>query len=378
MTLSKKYTNYLIGGLMLGAGLLLLHLIGEIILPFVFAIFCAYLLNPLILKIQKKVRSRNLAITSFLLVLTLFLLGIIVFFGGHISKDTKRLVRAVEIFAHDNEQQIKDIKKNVVGFVDDVYGSEIVQSQIERVDTLKDEEKEKDLMTALESVYSFFENPDTKTDEPERKPWNWFYMLIYTILYTVTILYTYDYFEKKYAKYFGNVKPTNNNLQGIWKDFEVVFLNYFRQRAKVVIISISIFILAFSLMDLPGAIIIGIITGVLTYAAHFHYLSLPIAGIGCWVLSIERDASFFLFFGILIGVYILVSVLEETVFFNKIMKSVNGMNPAIMFLSFVLWIYIFGGFTGTVIALPLTQLIMICVGRIVLYSKKPSQKRKFI
>lgn len=45
------------------------------------------------------------------------------------------------------------------------------------------------------------------------------------------------------------------------------------------------------------------------------------------------------------------------------------MNPAIITLSFTLWIYIFGGFIGTLIALPLTQLIMIYLDRILLYSK---------
>ncbi len=113
----------------------------------------------------------------------------------------------------------------------------------------------------------------------------------------------------------------------------------------------------------------------MTYAAHFHYLTLPITGIGCWILSIEHDTNFFLFFGILAAIYILISILEETVFFNRIMKSVNGMNPAIMILSFTLWIFVFGGFAGTIIALPLTQLIMIYMDRLMLYSK---EKRKVL
>tara|TARA_B110000114_G_C14844326_1_gene297999 strand:+ start:172 stop:354 length:183 start_codon:yes stop_codon:yes gene_type:complete len=52
------------------------------------------------------------------------------------------------------------------------------------------------------------------------------------------------------------------------------------------------------------------------------------------------------------------------------MKSVRGMNPAIISLSFVLWVYVFGGFIGTIIALPLTQLIMIYTDHLILYSKK--------
>ena len=195
-------------------------------------------------------------------------------------------------------------------------------------------------------------------------------MLLYTILYTVFVMYTFKYFEERYVHYFGNRNLVKNRLEDMWLDFNKVFVVYFRQRAKVVLINMVILILAFSILDLPGAIIIGILAGFLSYASHFHYLSLPLVGIGCWVLSIENGNSFFIYFGIVLGVFILISILDETVYFDKVMNSVNGMNPAIMMLSFTLWIFVFGGFIGTIVALPLTQLIMVFVDRLVLYSKE--------
>jgi len=56
------------------------------------------------------------------------------------------------------------------------------------------------------------------------------------------------------------------------------------------------------------------------------------------------------------------------------MKIVSGMNPAIMLLSFTLWIYVFGGFVGTIVALPLTQLVMIILDRLLLTSVKEKIK----
>ena len=371
MTLSKKNKTYLIGGLSLVVFLLLLSYLGEIILPFVFALFIAYLLNPTILSIQKKVKSKSLAVTIFLVGITTLLAGGLVFFGNQIVNDSKRFVSAVEIFVDRNEDQINELKTNALGLVEDVYDSELVQNQIATTtsDSTKTEDVEKTLKSAFESVYSLISPSETKPTEPQKESWSWLYMLVYTIIYTVIILYTYDYFEEKYEKYFGNKKRVNDNLLDIWNDFKKVFLDYFRQRTKVVLLSTLIFILAFSLIDLPGAIIIGIISGILTYASQFHYFSLPLVGIGSWVLSVQNDTSFFIYFGILLAVYILVSILEETVFFTKIMKSVSGMNPAIVFLSFSLWVYVFGGFTGTIIALPLTQLIMIYADRLILYSQ---------
>jgi predicted PurR-regulated permease PerM len=97
---------------------------------------------------------------------------------------------------------------------------------------------------------------------------------------------------------------------------------------------------------------------------------LPVTAIGCWVLSVETNVHFLVFFGIVLVIYILVSVLEEMIFFPKIMKSVSGMNAAVMILAFSLWIYLLGSFVGTVLALPITQLILIYMDRILIHPKE--------
>jgi len=374
MKLSEKTKVYLMGGLWIVLTLILLLLIGEVILPFVFAIFIAFLLNPIVIKIQAKIKNRNLAISTLLFGFTIVIVGVIFFFGSHIVKDTKRFITAVEVVGDENKQEINELKNNVLGFVDNVYESETVQNQIKSADTLSVESNKKTVMTTLERVYSFFDDSDKTKGKLENKSWNSFYMLLNTMLYSVFILYTYGYFEEKQKKYFGKLNQRGFKSFWLWHQFDVVFVNYFRQRAKVVMISMSIFIVTFSIIDLPGAILIGVIAGLLTYGAHFHYLSLPLVAIGCVVVSVERDTSFFLFFGIILVVYVLVSVIEEVVFFNKIMKSVSGMNPAIMLLSFTLWIYVFGGFLGTIVALPLTQLVMIILDRLLLTSVKEKIK----
>ncbi|MFK7784099.1 MAG: AI-2E family transporter [Crocinitomicaceae bacterium] len=370
MVISEKHKGYIVGVLLLIGFLLLIHFVGEIILPFIFALFLAYVLNPVVLRIQKKIPNRNLAITCLVGAFTLFIVGGLIFFGSYLVKDTKRLVTAVDTFIEHHEEDIKGAQEKIGSFIDGVYESDVVQQQIVSMDSVSVEEKEKDLTETLTSVYSFLSDGESQPDEEERAPWNGFLMFVYTIIYLVMILYTYNYFEARYRKYFKGKQPMNPFFQGVWLDFKGVFLSYFRQRTLVVLISMGIFVLAFSIMDLPGAIILGILTGLLTYASHFHYLSLPMVAIGCWVLSVETDWNFFVFFGILLGVYILISILEEFVFYEKIMKSAKGMNPAVMVLAFVLWVYLLGGFIGTVLAIPLTQLILIYLGKIITYQQE--------
>ncbi len=366
----KKNKSFIINTLTLVAILLIFFWIGDIILPFIVAIFISYLLNPLIIKIQKKIKNRNLAITSFILVVLLFLTGIIVLFGGHIIKDSQRFVSAVEVFTTENEAQIRTIKNKVDGFINKIYESEIVQNQTKDSEALMEEGEELDITATIKSVYSFFENPENTQKTSETKSWSSLMMIIYTLVYTVLIMYTYSYFENGYLKYFNNNIPSGNKLIDIWKDFKSVFVDYFKQRSIIVLINSLLLIVVFVLLDMPGAIIIGLIAGLLSYASHFHYLSLPLVVISCWVLSMESDTSFYIYFGIIITAYIIISILDETIYFDKIMNSVNGMNPAIMVLSFVLWVYVFGGFIGTIIALPFTQLIMIYLDKLMSYRAK--------
>ena len=349
----------------------ILLLIGEIILPFIAAIFIAYLLNPLILSIQKKTRNRSLAVTSFLLLSTLMLFGIIFFFGEHLVKDSQRFINAVTTFQVEHEEQIKDTKEKIVQFGFTIKESDAFKEQMIGLDTMSIESQ--DLITTLKSVYTYFSDSSEIKEVPKFKRWSSLYMILYTLVYLVCILFTYQYFEEKYIKYIDRKKLLSSKLIAIWKEYKIVFVEYFQQRGKIVLINMVLFITTFSIIGLPGAIIIGIIAGVLTYASQFHYLSLPLVGIGCWVLSIENGISFLAYFSILLAVYILVSILEETIYFNKIMKSVNGMNSAITILAFALWIYVFGDFVGTVVALPLTQFIMVYLDH---YISRPQEQNE--
>jgi len=369
-TLSEKNKAYLVGALYLGVLVALLFFVGEIILPFVLALFIAYLLNPVILRLQKKIKNRSLAVTALLASFILIVLAILFFFGSHIVTDAKRMVGAIETFAVEHEDQLQDIKNSVVQFGYEINENVSVEDLTQSLDTLSLEENKESIVSAIESVYNYFQEPSEVEEEPEPQGWSVFGMVFSTLFYLLLILYSFEYFEGKYTTYVSNLKPVNSRLTGIWDDYKTTFVTYFRQRMKVVLLNAAIFILAFSVMDLPGAILIGLLTGLLSYASHFHYLSLPLAAIGCWILSVEHDTSFFLYFGILLAVYIIISILDEFVYFDKIMHSVNGMNPAVIVLAFTLWIAAFGGFVGTILALPLTQFILIYLDKVATYSNE--------
>jgi predicted PurR-regulated permease PerM len=184
------------------------------------------------------------------------------------------------------------------------------------------------------------------------------------------MLYDFNYFEEKYKKYFSSSGKGQNIIQEFFEDFRRIFLDYFQRRSWIVLICMTIFITTFLIMGIPGAILIGFIAGLLCYIAHFQYFALIPLSLSCLIMSIENGESFFLYFGIVLGVFILVSILEELVLYPKIMEHKSGINPAILAVSFAIWTHIFGTVIGGLIALPLTTIMLIYLDRLLLYLKE--------
>lgn len=115
-------------------------------------------------------------------------------------------------------------------------------------------------------------------------------------------------------------------------------------------------------MDMPGVLILTIIIAILSYIPYLQYFALIPLSVSCIVLSVENDQSFLLLFGVVLGVFILASILEEAILTPWIMEKNIGMNPVIMILALSAWSYLFG-LKGLLIGIPMTSLIIIYTKR---------------
>ena len=122
---------------------------------------------------------------------------------------------------------------------------------------------------------------------------------------------------------------------------------------------------AFFILDMPGMILITLLIVILSYVPYLQYLALIPLALGCLVLSIETPQSFLFYFGIVLGVFILASLVEELILTPRIMERNIGMNPVIMVLAVSVWSYLLG-MPGTLIGIPLTSLLIIYTKRMLL------------
>jgi predicted PurR-regulated permease PerM len=184
--------------------------------------------------------------------------------------------------------------------------------------------------------------------------------IVYALFYFLLILYQYEYFYALHVKFFGGKIKSKANI--ILDDFNQSFVKYFKLRSKIVLILSLVYLSAFIIMDMPGVLILTIIIAILSYIPYLQYFALIPLSVSCIVLSVENDQSFLLLFGVVLGVFILASILEEAILTPWIMEKNIGMNPVIMILALSAWSYLFG-LKGLLIGIPMTSLIIIYTKR---------------
>ena len=145
-------------------------------------------------------------------------------------------------------------------------------------------------------------------------------------------------------------------IQGMLNDVEKGMKGYFRGQSVIALCVGIIFAIAFSIIDFPMAIPLGLFMGLLNLVPYLQvlgfipaiFLSLLKAhetGQGFWIIILTFAIAVFI-----------VQAIQDAILTPKIMGKVMGMNGAIILLSLSIWGSLLG-FVGLIIALPLTSLI---------------------
>lgn len=369
----QKYKNEIIlAALLISVSFAFYYLYG-ILFPFILGLLLASFANPIIIRIKKIVRNRNLATTIFLTIIVGIIFLFFTFLTQYINRDFKRLSKSFTVLASNNKDNLDKAGQKAKEYLGSIYDfdqlesklklqSDSVKYDLQKIDTSKLDTES--IKGSLEEIISIFQNED-ESDSDKKTGFSIVFMLFSTILYFILILYQFDYFAEIRRRYFS--KKISSKFNIIVDDFNQSFVKYFKLRTKIVLLLSLIYITAFIIIDMPGLIIITIVIVLLSYIPYLQYIALIPLSIGCLVLSVENNQSFLLFFGIIAGVFIVASIIEELILNPWIMEKNIGMNPVVMILALSVWSYLFG-LQGLLIGIPLTSILFIYLKRYFLTS----------
>jgi predicted PurR-regulated permease PerM len=352
---TKPYTfdrvvRMLIGLTVLVLLFLLVKRLSDVLLPFLIAWLLAYLLQPIVhfFQFKLKFKSRVLSITATLL----GFLGIVIAVIWMLAPIITTEIQKVSHLIVDYTQNL-----NVGSFLPIAWQNEIRNylSHLNIQSVLQDE----NIMSGIKKL------------APEL--WDLLYGSVDFVLGLAVVLVVFLYlvfilldFENISTGMFGIIPPKYRTLVGeIVDDLETGMNRYFRGQALIALIVGVLFAIGFTIVQLPLAIVVGLMIGLLTIVPYLKVVGIiPCAILGL-LQSMETGRSYA---SVLLGiaiVFVAIQILEDFILTPKIMGRVTGLNPAVIMLSLSIWGSLMG-MVGLIIALPVTTLIISYYKRFVL------------
>lgn len=320
-----------------GLGALIYYLNG-VLMPFFVAWVVAYLLYPLVRILHKCLRSRILAIFLALLLAV----GVI---GGFVYLVIPPMVSEM---GHLKDVALTYIRKGADTAVIPISVQEFLRKHLNET-----------------QVEQFLQNEDVVTAIKNTVPRVWellwstagvivnFAASLIGLLYLLFILTDYE----KYANSWITFVPHSKRAFAarLIADVEEGMAGYFRGQALIALSNCVMFSIGFFVIGFPLPVALGCLIGVISFVPYLQVLGILPAALLALLKAVESGQNFWWLLGLVIIVYIVVQILQDTIFTPRIMGHIMGLPPAIILLSLSVWGYAFG-IVGLILALPVTTL----------------------
>ena len=185
----------------------------------------------------------------------------------------------------------------------------------------------------------------------------------FALLYLVLLLTDYYHYSTVWLKYVP--RSQRAFLEQLSNDVAHNMRGYFRGQVLVAISNGVMFSIGFWLIGLPMPVGMGIFVGILSFIPYIQVLGILPAALLALLQMADTGSSFWGMMALIIVVYIVVQVLQDTIFTPRIMGRIMGLSPAVVLLSLSVWGYI-AGIIGLMVALPLTTLMLAYYQRYIL------------
>jgi predicted PurR-regulated permease PerM len=317
----------------------LIYTLKNVLTPFLIALFLAYLLNPFINLLQKKVRikKRGFAVALGLLISLSILSVTILISIPIINKELKNASGLIKEYAHLIPAIPIEIQDKANEFFHSDQARELISSETIN-DTIKSitpiiSELFTESLNILFGVFGIF----------------------FILLYLIFILLGYPKMAESWEKWIPlSYRATSKNIA---EDLNEGMRNYFRGQATIAFIVGILFCIGFKIIDLPLALLLGVSIGALNLVPYLQILGFIPAFFLSILHSMETGQSIWVSLGTTALVFFIVQAIQESLLIPKIMNKVTGLHPAIILLSLSIWASLLG-LPGLIIALPISTLII--------------------
>lgn len=360
-----RVVRLVIGTLIVAAIILLTRRLSAVLLPFVIGWLLAYLVNPLVDFIQKKLHV-TFRVPS-IIIAFLFIVAV--------------AIGIIEIVVPAVKAEASDIGFLASQFVSRVGADRLLSSEtydlivnfIAQIDweewVSKNENQE-----VIKQLLPHFWNVVSSTMQ-----------IIIGIFATAIVLLYMIFILKDFENIsdgFINIIPEKYRrfVSRLMNDVSQCTNHYFRGQALVALIVGVLFAIGFKIIGLPMGITIGLIIGVLNLVPYMQTLGLIPVMLLVMLQSTSPETNhwltilnasdpwqcFWIMTALAAVVFLIVQTTQDLILVPSIMGKAMGLNPAVILLSLSVWGSLLG-VIGMIVALPVTTLLISYYKRYVLH-----------
>ena len=329
-----------IGVLILVGIVMLLNRLSSVLVPFFLAWLIAYILFPLVKFFQYRCRMkyRIFGILSAFLVTGIVLTAVFWLMIPPMVEESLRVKDLLVAYVTNNET-VSNIPRMIQEYVHEHLTVDEIQAIVTQQGFMEG------IKATLPRLWDFITQSISVVSSV--------LTLTMVALYTFLILLDYEDINRGWP----NLLPVRYRTfaKQVVSDVEVSMNKYFRGQALVALCVGILFSIGFLIIDFPIAVGLGMFIGLLNMVPYLQLIGFVPAILLAIVKAADTGQNFWMIMLLVLIVFAVVQIIQDTFLTPKIMGHVTGLHSAIILLSLSIWGSLLG-ILGMIIALPLTTL----------------------
>lgn len=314
--------------------IMMLWLLSEILLPFIAGLFIAYLLTPLTDRLERAGLNRMVAalliISVVVLAIVLMILLVAPLLGGQLSSFIDNIPGYVtKLRAVVSDPSRPWVQKLVgAGFNSDKGIADLVTQGAGWLTTFL-----KSLWSGGSALISIFS------------------LIVVTPVVAFYLIYDWHHMIQTVDSWIP--VRQRDTVRGLAREVDAAIAGFVRGQSAVCLILGTFYAIALTLTGLNFGLLIGLISGLITFIPYVGSMTGLILSLGVAVAQFWPD---YMWIALILGIFLIGQFLEGNVLSPKLVGESVGLHPVWLIFALLAFGYLFG-FVGLLVAVPLAATI---------------------
>lgn len=311
----------------------------QIIAPFLIALTVAYLINPIIIRMEKKKISRTLGILSVYLLFSLFIIAIVIFIIPEVANNTKDLMNTLPEIMSRYQGMVDKLMSLIQAsnWPDDVKNTITgeLQNGIKAIQSFLMAGMKKSVITLAESLTGALD-------------------LILAMIIAYYFVKDVEFFKKSVLLL--TPKRWRNGIVSTGQDINLILSNFIQGQLLTALIVGTMEVIGLMIVKVKYPVVLGLIGGIANVIPYFGPFIGAIPAVAIALIDSPAKAMWTAL------IFIIVQQIDNAFISPKIIEGRLGLHPVTTILAVLVGGEFFG-IMGMLVAVPITAIIKVIMKR---------------